>query len=42
MSVATVDGVRLQDECPGPVTRSVISRYWDLHSNPAYTIDVDA
>jgi len=42
MPVATVDGVRLHEECPGPVTRSISSTYWDLHTDSVYTTAVDA
>jgi branched-chain amino acid aminotransferase len=41
MPVATVDGVRLGEECPGPVTRLISSRYWDLHADSEYTISID-
>ncbi len=40
--VATVDGVRLQAQCPGPVTRFISSTYWELHSHTEYTTDIDA
>jgi branched-chain amino acid aminotransferase len=41
MPVATVDGVRLGDECPGPVTRRISSRYWELHGDSEHTISID-
>jgi len=42
MPVATVDGVRLHEECPGPVTRIISSKYWDLHEDSEHTTSVDA
>ncbi|WP_330255742.1 aminotransferase class IV [Nocardia sp. NBC_00565] len=41
MPVATVDGVRPHDECPGPVTRLLRDRYWDLHADSEHTFNVD-
>jgi hypothetical protein len=41
MPVASVDGVRLGEECPGPVTRRISSRYWDLHGKSEHTISID-
>jgi branched-chain amino acid aminotransferase len=41
MPVARVDGTRLGDECPGPVTRRISSRYWELHGDSEHTIDID-
>jgi branched-subunit amino acid aminotransferase/4-amino-4-deoxychorismate lyase len=41
MPVATVDGVRLHDECPAPVTRHISSRYWDLHKDSEHTASID-
>jgi len=41
MPVASVDGVRLGDECPGPVTRRISSRYWELHGDSEHTVGID-
>jgi branched-subunit amino acid aminotransferase/4-amino-4-deoxychorismate lyase len=41
MPVATVDGFRLHEECPGPVTRRISSRYWDLHHDSEHTVSID-
>jgi branched-chain amino acid aminotransferase len=41
MPVASVDGIRLGDECPGPVTRRISSRYWELHGDSEHTVGID-
>ncbi len=41
MPVASVDGIRLNEECPGPVTRRISSRYWDLHQDSEHTTSID-
>lgn len=41
MPVATLDGERVGGGGPGPVTRSIRDRYWELHTDPRYTTEVD-
>lgn len=41
MPVATLDGVPVGGGTPGPVTTRVRERYWELHSDPAWTSEVD-
>jgi branched-chain amino acid aminotransferase len=41
MPVTTVDGARVGDGRPGPVTMGLRDRYWELHRDPRYTEAVD-
>ena len=41
MPVTTLDGQRVGDGKPGPVTTRVRDRYWAAHSDPAYITPVD-
>ncbi|MEP7026815.1 MAG: aminotransferase class IV, partial [Actinomycetota bacterium] len=41
MPVATLDGRPVGDGRPGPVTTKIRDRYWDLHRDPRYTLQVD-
>jgi branched-subunit amino acid aminotransferase/4-amino-4-deoxychorismate lyase len=41
MPVATLDGNPVGDGRPGPVTMQLRKRYWELHSDPLYTLAVD-
>jgi branched-subunit amino acid aminotransferase/4-amino-4-deoxychorismate lyase len=41
MPVATLDGNPVGDSRPGPVTMQLRKRYWELHSDPRYTLAVD-
>jgi branched-subunit amino acid aminotransferase/4-amino-4-deoxychorismate lyase len=39
--VATLDGEPVGAERPGPITKAVKDRYWDLHTDPALSDEVD-
>lgn len=41
MPVATLDGEPVGSGSPGPVTRAIRERYWELHADPRYTVEVD-
>jgi branched-chain amino acid aminotransferase len=41
MPVATLDGDRVGQNVPGPITSRVRKRYWELHSDARYTLPVD-
>ncbi|HEY1689957.1 MAG TPA: aminotransferase class IV [Solirubrobacteraceae bacterium] len=41
MPVTKLDGQKVGDGRPGPVTREIRKRYWDLHSDPRYALPVD-
>jgi branched-subunit amino acid aminotransferase/4-amino-4-deoxychorismate lyase len=41
MPVATLDGERVGAGAPGPVTRRIRERYWEMHADPEYTLEVD-
>ncbi len=41
MPVATLDGEPVGSGSPGPVTTAVHDRYWELHEDPSYTLEVD-
>jgi branched-chain amino acid aminotransferase len=41
MPVATLDGERVGAVSPGPVTKAIRARYWELHADPRYTTEVD-
>jgi branched-chain amino acid aminotransferase len=41
MPVTTLDGEPVGDGTPGPVTRKLRERYWDLHGDPRYAVAVD-
>jgi branched-chain amino acid aminotransferase len=41
MPVTTLDGEPVGDGRPGPVTREIRTRYWDLHADPRYATAVD-
>jgi branched-chain amino acid aminotransferase len=41
MPVSTLDGQPVGDGQPGPVTLKVRDRYWALHRDPRYTVEVD-
>lgn len=40
MPVATLDGTEIGDGRAGPVTSTLRTRYWDVHSDPRYTLPV--
>ena len=40
MPVATLDGSPVCDGSPGPVTRAIRDRYWELHTDPRYSEEV--
>ncbi len=40
MPVATLDGRPVGQRLPGPVTRAIRDRYWELHDDPRYTEEV--
>jgi branched-chain amino acid aminotransferase len=41
MPVATLDGNSVGSGAPGPVASRIRERYWQLHSDPRYTLEVD-
>lgn len=41
MPVATLDGQPVGDGRPGPVAMKIRDRYWELHRDPRYTVNVD-
>ena len=41
MPVARLDGRQVGTGKPGPVTTRIRNRYWELHSDPRYTLEVD-
>jgi branched-chain amino acid aminotransferase len=41
MPVATLDGEPVGDGSRGPLTSAIRERYWELHSDPRYTEEVD-
>jgi branched-subunit amino acid aminotransferase/4-amino-4-deoxychorismate lyase len=41
MPVATLDGQPVGTGQPGPVTTKIRDRYWELHSDPRYSHEVD-
>jgi branched-chain amino acid aminotransferase len=41
MPIATLDGEPVGRAAPGPITTRLRQRYWDLHSDPRYTLEVD-
>jgi branched-subunit amino acid aminotransferase/4-amino-4-deoxychorismate lyase len=41
MPVATLDGVRVGANPPGPVTRRLRERYWELHDDPGFCLPVE-
>jgi branched-chain amino acid aminotransferase len=41
MPVATLDGQPVGDGRPGPVAMKIRDRYWELHRDPRYTVQVD-
>jgi branched-chain amino acid aminotransferase len=41
MPVATLDGRVVGDGAPGPVTKRIRERYWELHGDPRLTTEVD-
>ena len=41
MPVATLDGQPVGDGRPGPVAMKIRDRYWELHRDPRYTVEVD-
>jgi branched-chain amino acid aminotransferase len=41
MPVATLDGGPVGGSCPGPVSRAIRDRYWELHRDPRYTETVE-
>jgi branched-subunit amino acid aminotransferase/4-amino-4-deoxychorismate lyase len=41
MPVATLDGTAVGAGVPGPVTTRIRDRYWELHSDPAWTTAVE-
>ena len=42
MAVETVDGQTLGAGCPGPLTKTIRSTYWQWHEDPEWTTDVQA
>jgi branched-chain amino acid aminotransferase len=40
MPVSTIDGIRIGDGTPGPVTRQITALYWQMHQHPAWTTPV--
>jgi branched-chain amino acid aminotransferase len=40
MPVATLDGQPVAVRTPGPVTTRIRDRYWEIHSDPRYTLEV--
>lgn len=41
MPITFLDGQPIQGGKIGPITKQIWDTYWNLHYNPAYTIDVD-
>ena len=41
MPVTVLDGRPVGDGRPGPITIDIRTRYWDIHRDPRYTIEVD-
>lgn len=41
MPVATLDGEAVGSGSPGLVTTAVRDRYWELHEDPSYTLEID-
>jgi branched-subunit amino acid aminotransferase/4-amino-4-deoxychorismate lyase len=41
MPVATLDGKPVGTGQPGPVTTKIRDRYWELHTDPRYSHEVD-
>jgi branched-chain amino acid aminotransferase len=41
MPVTTLDGQPVGNGRPGPVTRELRRRYWELHTDPRYAVPVD-
>ncbi len=40
MPVATLDGAQVGTGCPGPITRRLRDRYWEIHGDPRYSTPV--
>jgi branched-chain amino acid aminotransferase len=40
LPVRTLDGQQVGDGRPGPITRQLSKRYWQLHDDPRYTLEV--
>jgi branched-chain amino acid aminotransferase len=39
--ITKIDGQTIGAGAPGPVTRRLQKRYWEVHEDPRYTLEID-